>query len=114
MKKFISENRFEVYLAVVILLGIILRLYNLDIRPYHHDESIHAMYGQYIYNDPTNGFYKYNPMLHGPFLYNVLPFAYQIFGLSDWAARLLPCLLGIAMIFWPLKILFSLLILNLA
>lgn len=77
-----------------ILLGLILRWTMLDMRPYHHDESLHGMYGRYFYDFPNSNFYKYDPMLHGPMLYNSMRFIYATFGDSLWAARTPVCIMG--------------------
>ncbi len=89
--------------AIILLLGIILRWLNLDQRPFHHDESLHAIYGMYTYMNPTIQFYKYDPMLHGPFMYNhILPYIYNLFGSSTWAVRFMPAFLGSLLLFLPL------------
>lgn len=77
-----------------IVLGLLLRWILLDMRPYHHDESLHGMYGRYFYDFPNANFYKYDPMLHGPMLYNSLRFIYAMFGESLWAARTPVCIMG--------------------
>jgi uncharacterized protein (TIGR03663 family) len=66
----------------------------LDMRPYHHDESLHGMYGRYFYDFPNTNYYKYDPMLHGPMLYNSMRFIYAMFGDSLWAARTPVCIMG--------------------
>jgi hypothetical protein len=63
-------------------------------RPYHHDESLHGMYGRYFYDWPNNNFYKYDPMLHGPMLYNCMRFIYAMFGDSLWSARTPVAIMG--------------------
>src|SRR3989339_399114 len=89
--------------VIILLLGIILRWINLDQRPFHHDESLHAIYGMYTYMNPVGQSYKYDPMLHGPFMYNhVLPYIYNLFGSSTWAVRVMPAFLGSLLIFFPL------------
>ena len=90
-----------IFFAVVISIGLLLRWMNLTDRPLHHDESLHAIYGLYIYDDPQNGFYKYNALLHGPLLYNILPFIYDLFGTGKWAVRFLPAFLGTFFMFVP-------------
>ncbi|MFM1848233.1 MAG: hypothetical protein RL417_1707 [Pseudomonadota bacterium] len=87
--------------AVIILGGIVLRWLLLDMRPMHHDESLHGMYGRYFFDFPEQNFYKYNPMLHGPFLYNMLRFVYNTLGSSTWAIRASIALLGTLLIFLP-------------
>lgn len=77
-----------------IITGLVLRWTMLDTRPYHHDESLHGMYGRYFYDFPNANFYKYDPMLHGPMLYNSMRFIYAMFGDSLWAARTPVCIMG--------------------
>ncbi len=72
---------------LIFLLGLILKLFELDLRPFHHDESIHGLLSLYYYMDAKLMFYKYDPMTHGPVLYHLLPFSYYIFGISNWSAR---------------------------
>lgn len=84
-----------------ILAGLLLRWMFLDARPYHHDESLHGMYGRYFYDFPDFHYYRYDPMLHGPFLYNLLRIVYSTVGDSNWAARSVITLLGSAFLFLP-------------
>jgi hypothetical protein len=39
-----------------LIVGLMLRWTMLDMRPYHHDESLHGMYGRYFYDFPTSNF----------------------------------------------------------
>ncbi len=99
-----KQSRNQIYwvlLGVIIFLGIFARFFMLADRPFHHDESLNAIYGRYFYNHPTTQFYKYDPMLHGPFLYNLYPFFYQIFDESKATARLVMALMGSFLIFVP-------------
>jgi uncharacterized protein (TIGR03663 family) len=81
-------------LILIILTGLLLRWIGLDVRPLHHDESLHAMYGKYYYDFPAANYYRYDPMLHGPFLYSVLVPIYVSLGVSTWAARFPAALIG--------------------
>jgi uncharacterized protein (TIGR03663 family) len=96
------STQFWIILSVLILLGIILRFFQIDVRPFHHDESLNAIYGRYFYEHPGTHFYKYDPMLHGPFLYGIYPFFYQIFGTTIASARILMALMGSALLFLPM------------
>lgn len=87
---------------VIALTGLALRWIALDARPVHHDESLHMMYGRYFFDFPDIQYYKYDPMLHGPFLYNALRVVYSTLGSSTEAARSLTALLGSLFIFLPL------------
>jgi uncharacterized protein (TIGR03663 family) len=90
-----------VVFAGLVALGVIFRWTLLDMRPYHHDESLHGMYGRYFYDFPDQSFYRYDPMLHGPMLYNSMRFIYAMFGDSLWAARTPACIMGTLFIFAP-------------
>ncbi len=85
----------------LILIGFLLRWLELDTRPIHHDESLHAMYGHYFYDWPDEKFYKYDPMLHGPVLYNLYPLVYLTLGITDWSIRAPIALLGTVLMFVP-------------
>ena len=87
--------------GIFIALGLILRWTMLDMRPYHHDESLHGMYGRYFYDWPNSNFYRYDPMLHGPMLYNCMRFVYAMFGDSLWAARTPVAFMGSMFMFFP-------------
>ncbi len=96
-------TKYEWYIFwIIALAGIIIRWHALDVRPFHHDESLHATYGRYYYDDPVNGYYKYSAMLHGPFLYNVYSLVYNILGVTDLATRAPMALIGSLLIFAPL------------
>ena len=99
-KTFFTSPQWVAY-GVFIVLGLLLRWILLDARPYHHDESLHGMYGRYFYDFPENNYYKYDPMLHGPMLYNSMRFIYAWFGDSLWAARTAPCIMGSIFMFMP-------------
>jgi len=88
----------------LIAIGVFFRFYLLEARTVHHDESLHALYAKYFYNDPGHLFYKYDPMLHGPLLYNILPFAYHILGTTILSARLCMALFGTFLLFIPFVI----------
>lgn len=99
---FTSHFTRNLYLLIIISLGIIFRWYHLDFRPIHHDESLYGIYGFYWFNNANTGFYKYMAMLHGPLLYFIYPFIYKIFGTGLWAVRFPMATLGSLFIFAPL------------
>ncbi len=79
----------------VILLGTILRFWDLGAKPLHHDESLHGYYSLQLLhnlqnwgwcvglNNPPIGYscYQYDPLLHGPFQFHAIALVYQ---LSQW------------------------------
>jgi uncharacterized protein (TIGR03663 family) len=86
-----EQLSFERLFFLVLLVTIVLRFYNLDLKLFHHDEAIHAWFS---YRLLTEGIYTYDPMYHGPFLYYVTAGMFSLFGDSDLVGRILPALLG--------------------
>lgn len=86
----------------LIAAGLLLRWIGLDWRPYHHDESLHGMYGKYYFDFPDVNYYRYQALLHGPFLYNMLRAVYATLGENNWGARAPMALVGSALMFAPL------------
>ncbi len=90
------NRRIWIILSVcLIVLSLGLRMYHLADRPYHHDESLHAFYSWVLMEE---GEYRYNPMLHGPFLFYTNSVVFKVLGDSDWTGRLLPVLLGTGLV----------------
>lgn len=93
---------FIVWVLLALTLGIALRYVGLDTRALHHDESLHATYGLYFFVDSTHLFYKYDPMLHGPLLYHLIPWAYHFFGITKESARLVTFFFSLFILIIPL------------
>jgi len=91
------------YIAVFSI-AIFLRLYNLGVRPYHHDESIHAFYSWKITQDGASS-YSYDPVYHGPILYYSTALCTWLFGDNDFTGRLSAVLFGFGCLAfaWPLR-----------
>lgn len=87
--------------ALLVCAGVMLRWFALDMRPFHHDESLHGMYGKYFFDFPDVNYYKYQALLHGPFLYNLYRIVYNTLGQGDWAARVPINIVGTLLIFAP-------------
>ncbi|MCL7413835.1 MAG: hypothetical protein M8353_09505, partial [ANME-2 cluster archaeon] len=81
--------------CAIVITATILRLYQLDVRPFHHDE---AAVGSFAYKLFTGGNYTYNPVFHGPFLYYLTVVVFTIMGDTEFAARLVPALTGVGMV----------------
>jgi uncharacterized protein (TIGR03663 family) len=80
----------------ILLLAIGLRLYDLPLRPMHHDEaSGHHTYANDLYQYQK---YTYNPVYHGPLLYHAIAFSYTLFGISEVSIRLPSALFGILLV----------------
>lgn len=75
----------------VLLLGVLLRFWNLGDKPLHHDESLHAYFSLGLLHNLQNWSgclkvnapkcYTYDPLLHGPFQFHAIALVYQI---SQW------------------------------
>jgi uncharacterized protein (TIGR03663 family) len=86
------------YVALVVL-GFTLRIWDVGGRAMHHDESLHAYYAWQLFAGKG---YSYDPLMHGPFQFEVVPVFYALFGVSELSARLLAVLLGTALIALPI------------
>ncbi|BCL78485.1 hypothetical protein ccbrp13_09500 [Ktedonobacteria bacterium brp13] len=75
--------------ALVFIIALVTRFYNLGIRPLHFDESEHAYYALILlqnniqqwfscFNASNSSCYHYNPITHGPFQFHAIAFVYLI------------------------------------
>lgn len=96
-----TPPQWAIFLGIVVI-GSLFRWVALDMRPLHHDESLHAMFGKYYYDFPDHNYYKYDPMMHGPLLYNVLVAVYASLGVSTWSARFPPAVIGTLLMILPI------------
>jgi uncharacterized protein (TIGR03663 family) len=81
-----------------VIVALVLRLYDLGDRPFHHDESQDAYFSWIFWK---NGDYAYDPLLHGPLRFYLTAGMYTLFGDSDFTARLAPALMGTLMVPLP-------------
>ncbi|CAN5541521.1 TIGR03663 family protein [soil metagenome] len=84
--------------AVIGLLAILTRLWDLTYKAQHHDESLHSYYSWLLYAGEG---YIHDPMMHGPGLFHSNALAYFLFGDSEYTTRIVPALLGIAIVLLP-------------
>jgi predicted membrane-bound mannosyltransferase/sugar lactone lactonase YvrE len=90
----------EVVLYILLIAGGgALRFWDLGARALHHDESLHATYGWYLFNGAG---WEHTPMMHGPFQFFGRAFFYVLFGVSDYSARMLDAFSGTLLIAAPL------------
>jgi uncharacterized protein (TIGR03663 family) len=89
---------------VVLLLAALVRLYQLELRPMHHDEGVN---GFFLMNLMRSGVFNYDPSnYHGATLYYfTLPLAnlaehFQM--LDSWVLRLVPVIFGMATVWLAL------------
>ena len=84
--------------ALMVLLAIGTRFWNLGEKALHHDESLHAYYS-WVYS-VGNG-YHHDPLMHGPFLFHFGALIFLLFGDSDATSRYGPALFGVLMVAMP-------------
>lgn len=84
--------------AVLTALGLALRLFDLEGKPLHHDESEHAWFAWQLI---TGHGYSYNPVFHGPVQFYLIALADLVFGAGDYVTRIPPALMGTAAVFLP-------------
>jgi predicted membrane-bound mannosyltransferase/DNA-binding beta-propeller fold protein YncE len=85
--------------AVIFLLAVGTRFYDLGERVMSHDESLHTYYSWRLYDA---GDFQHTPLMHGPVLFHAVAFFYFVFGDSDFSARIYTALLGVGMVMFPL------------
>jgi uncharacterized protein (TIGR03663 family) len=90
--------------VLLFLIAVGLCAYHLGVRPYHHDESIHAFYSWKIAQEGV-GAYRYDPVYHGLILYYSSALVMALFGDSDFTGRLSAVLFGLGVLAfaWPLR-----------
>lgn len=104
----ISDRSWLLGSILIMLVGAILRLYDLPLVPFHHDEGVN---GNFLVHLVRDGFYHYDPEnYHGPTLYYFAavipwiirflfgPLAQNAYGLTTFNVRLVPALFGLGTI----------------
>ena len=90
------------YVAAYIVVAVAaaaIRFWDLGVRAFHHDESLHAFYSWNLYAGEG---YIHNPMMHGPFQMEATAGLFFLFGDSDYTARLLYAIAGTVLVLMPL------------
>ena len=85
----------SVAVIILALLTVFSRLINLGARVMSHDESLHVYYSWLL---ATGKGFVHNPMMHGPFLFESTALMDFLFGANDFTARLVPVILGTAIV----------------
>jgi uncharacterized protein (TIGR03663 family) len=92
-----------IFFVLAVIVAVFLRFYQLDIKPFHHDEGVNSYF---LLNLAERGQYKYDPTnYHGPTLYYFAYLALLAFGETDFALRFTPALFGVltVLLVWPLR-----------
>lgn len=79
---------------VILIIAASLRLYHLDLVPFHHDEGVNGFFLTRLYRE---NYYHYDPQnYHGPTLYYFALSSTFIFGLTSFAVRFVTAAFGTA------------------
>src|SRR5947207_1494226 len=102
----VSDRAWFIAVVAILLVAAILRLYDLNLVPLHHDEGVN---GNFLVRLVREGVYHYDPAnYHGPTLYYfaaIFPWLLRLlfganaqdhYGLTTVAIRCVPALFGIA------------------
>lgn len=112
-ERYFSRGQELLWLSFIVI-GLALRWTGLEEKPYHLDEAQHAMFSKYFYDYPgtpfqapaegkelEGNFYRYDPVIHGPFLYNVYRLLYWTIQCGPWTARAPVALIGSVLLLVP-------------
>ncbi|HLI50956.1 MAG TPA: flippase activity-associated protein Agl23, partial [Thermomicrobiaceae bacterium] len=84
--------------ALIFMLAILTRFWDLGSRALHHDESLHSYYS-WVFAE--GGGYRHDPLMHGPFLFHANALAYLLFGTTDYVSRVMPAVAGVIIVMLP-------------
>ena len=79
--------------------ALVMRLVDLDARPMHHDESLHATFAWYFAEGRG---YLHDPLMHGPLQFHVIAAAFRLFGDTEFISRVPAAVSGAALVASPL------------
>ena len=104
----IPEKAWRIGMIAIFLIAAVLRLYDLNLVPLHHDEGVN---GNFLVRLVREGIYTYDPAnYHGPTLYYfaaIIPWITKVlfgssgrdnYGMTTFTIRLIPVLFGLATI----------------
>ena len=94
----LRPSRDAALFALLTLVALGLRLWELDGRAMHYDESLHVHYSWRL---ATGEGYSHSPWMHGPFQVHLTAAIFKLFSDSDFTARLGYALFGSALVALP-------------
>ncbi|MFB6124970.1 MAG: flippase activity-associated protein Agl23 [Halanaeroarchaeum sp.] len=90
----LTRRRTTLGVFALAVVGAVLRLVALGARVFHWDE---ARVGYWILQYQETGQWTYRAVVHGPFLFHVNDVLFELFGPSDFVARLVVAVVGAAL-----------------
>lgn len=80
---------------IILILAVISRFYNIDLRVMSHDEVNHVVPSYDLF---TGKGYRHDPVTHGPMQFHLVAASYFILGDSDFSSRVPAALFSISAI----------------
>ena len=90
-----TKLKFYHIFILIALLAFALRFYDLGYKAFNWDEAVHAWITRSLIE---TGQYSYSPVYHGPLQFYLGAIMFSLFGISEFAARVLPAAAGILII----------------
>lgn len=87
-----------ILLVALMVVGFVTRFWDLSVRAYNHDESIHTNYAFGFYQGKG---YIHNPTYHGPLLYHLTALTFFLLGDNDSTGRVPNVLMGLVILAMP-------------
>ncbi len=84
--------------ALIFVAAVFTRFYDLGARAISHDESLHMLYSYKLYAGEG---YHHDPMMHGPFLFELNALLFFLFGDSNFVGRCGVALFGVILVMMP-------------
>ncbi len=81
----LTLNWETVLFALILLLAVFSRFYDLGTRVMSHDESLHTYYSWNLYRGAG---FQHTPLMHGPLQFHLIALSYFLFGDGDFSARI--------------------------
>ena len=94
----ISSHGEAIAYGLLFVLAVFTRFYDLESRAISHDESLHMLYSYKLYNGEG---YRHDPMMHGPFLFELHALLFFLFGHNNYVGRVGVALFGVALVMLP-------------
>ena len=99
----LDSRTWWILVAWVVIAATMLRFYDLDLKPLHHDEGVNGLFLTNLIRAPDS--YRYDPAnYHGPTLYYFARISVMLFGLTTFAIRFVPAFLGVLTVFLVLQL----------
>jgi predicted membrane-bound mannosyltransferase len=84
--------------AMIVAFAALLRFWHLGVRTFHPDESVYSLVAAQLARGAS---YEHLPVMHGPLHYMGTAAIFSVFGDSDFTARALPAIFGVALAALP-------------